>query len=205
MTSDGADCDGADRDGADRYGADRDGADRYGADRDGADRDLDADAAALAERLGQLLEQRRGSIAVAESLTGGLLVQALARVEGSGEWLLGGVVAYASSVKHELLGVTAEKVVSRRAAEEMATGVRARLGADIAVAVTGAAGPDSQDGEPPGTVWIGVDDGVRSRAELYTTDGSPTDVCERTVVEAIRHVMAAIDGRDVCDDGRPGE
>jgi nicotinamide-nucleotide amidase len=72
---------------------------------------------------------------------------------------LGGVVAYASSVKKDLLGVTAEKVVSRQAAEEVATGARFRLGADVAVAVTGVAGPDRQDGEPPGTVWIGVDDG----------------------------------------------
>lgn len=172
---------------------------------DPAARAHDGDPEALAALLGRILAHCRRSIAVAESLTGGLLVQALARVEGSGEWLLGGVVAYASSVKHELLGVTAEKVVSRQAAEEMATGVRSRLGADVAVAVTGAAGPDSQDGEPPGTVWIGVDDGIKSRAELFRTAGSPTEVCERTVVEAIRHVVATLDGPDVCDDGRPGQ
>jgi PncC family amidohydrolase len=150
------------------------------------------DEAALAERLGALLDERGCSIAVAESLTGGLLVQALARVEGSGEWLLGGVVAYASSVKHELLGVRAEKVVSRRAAEEMASGARGRLGADIAVAVTGVAGPDPQDGEPPGTVWIGVDDGTTSTAELFTTTGDPEEICRRTVAAALRQVTARI-------------
>ena len=66
-------------------------------------------------------------------------------------------------MKRRVLGVTAPKVVSRRAAEEMASGVRAALGADIAVAVTGVGGPDEQDGEPPGTVWIGVDDGTAPR------------------------------------------
>ena len=79
-------------------------------------------------RLGELLEQSGRSIGVAESLTGGLLVQALARQEGSGDWLTGGIVAYQRSVKHDLLGVRANKVVSRQAAAEMASSVRDRSG-----------------------------------------------------------------------------
>ena len=114
----------------------------------------------LAQGIGAALVARGDTIGVAESLTGGLLVQALARAEGSGDWLRGGVVAYARGVKHDVLGVAADKVVSSAAAAEMAGGVRRLLGADVAVAVTGVAGPDHQDGEPPGTVWIGVDTGA---------------------------------------------
>jgi nicotinamide-nucleotide amidase len=146
----------------------------------------------VAERVGRLLVERGRSIAVAESLTGGLLVQALARVSGSGDWLVGGVVAYASSLKRDLLGVTADKVVSREAARQMATGVRRRLGAEVAIAVTGVAGPDRQDGERPGTVWIGTDDGVTADASLFTTSGSPSEVCEHTVVEALRQIADTI-------------
>jgi nicotinamide-nucleotide amidase len=141
--------------------------------------------AAIAERLGAALHNRAVTLGIAESLTGGLLVQALARVSGSGEWLQGAVVAYASSVKHDLLAVSADKVVSQLAAEEMARAARACLGADVAVAVTGASGPDSQDGERPGTVWIGLDDGRTASATLFETSGSPEEVCHETVIEAL--------------------
>ena len=147
----------------------------------------------VAERLGRVLHERGASIGIAESLTGGLLVQSLARVSGSGDWLQGAVVAYASSVKHGLLGVTAEKVVSQRSAEEMARAARRGLGADVGLAVTGAAGPEPQDGEPPGTVWIGIDDGRTVAAELFETQGTPEDVCRQTVTEALQRVLARIE------------
>ena len=154
---------------------------------------MDDDVDALAREVGRRLADRSSTIAVAESLTGGILVQALARVEGSGEWLLGGLVAYARQVKHEVLGVTAAKVVSETAAREMASGVRRLLGADVAVAVTGVGGPDPQDGEPPGTVWIGIDDGTPAAA-LLTTDGSPGEICEAAVATSLRRVLDALDG-----------
>jgi PncC family amidohydrolase len=144
---------------------------------------------ALAEQLGALLSRRGQRVAVAESLTGGLLVQALAKTEGSGEWLAGCVVAYASDVKHHLLGVEAEKVVSQEAAGQMATGARERLCADVAVAVTGVAGPASQDGEPPGTVWIGSDVGGSVSATLFTTSGEPEEICTQTVGAALAHLL----------------
>ena len=147
------------------------------------------DTDALAEELGDVLSRRGARVAVAESLTGGLLVQALAKVQGSGEWLAGSIVAYASDVKHDLLGVTADKVVSREAAAQMAAGARDRLGADVAVSVTGVAGPAPQDDEPPGTVWIGADDGTSATATLFTTSGSPEDICMQTVAAAIRHLL----------------
>ena len=138
------------------------------------------------QRLGELLEQSGRTVGVAESLTGGLLVQALARHEGSGEWLAGGVVAYRRSVKHDLLAVSVDKVVSEQAAAEMATSVRERLGCDVGVAVTGVAGPDWQDGERPGTVWVAVDVGHEPVTELIRIhSGSPEEICQRTVIEAI--------------------
>ena len=130
-----------------------------------------------AQYVGQLLHDRGWTLAVAESLTGGLLVQALARVEGSGDWLAGGIVAYSRAVKHEVLGVSSEKVVSADAAAQMASNVRDRLGADAAVAVTGVAGPGSQDGEPPGTVWHAFDVGGGATAGLVTTAGTPSEIC----------------------------
>jgi nicotinamide-nucleotide amidase len=162
--------------------------------REGGTSEIDGAAEDIAAALGRCLAERAKSVAVAESLTGGLLVQAMARTEGSGAWLAGGVVAYSTSVKRRVLGVTAGKVVSRQAAEEMATGVRAALGADISVAVTGVAGPDEQDGEPPGSVWIGVDDGTAASATWFGTAGSPSEICAAAVVEALRILRGAAEG-----------
>jgi PncC family amidohydrolase len=144
-------------------------------------------------RLGQILTGRAGTLAVAESLTGGLLVQELAKTEGSGEWLRGVVVAYASEVKHEPLGVTAAKLVSAAAADQMAAGARDVLGADVAVAVTWVAGPDPQDGEPPGMVSVGVADQPGTTAELLQTSGGPEDICQRTIDAAIDRLLARLE------------
>ena len=143
--------------------------------------------------LGGILRGRGATLAVAESLTGGLLVQVLAKAEGSSDWLRGGVVAYATGVKHDVLGVTASKVVSADAAREMADGVRRVLGADLAVAVTGVGGPDRQDGEPPGTVWIGVADGRDTTAELLQASGDPEEICQQTIDAAVDRLLDVLD------------
>ncbi len=105
---------------------------------------------------------RGATLAVAESLTGGLIASRLVNVAGASKWFRGGVVSYASEVKFDVLGVTRGPVVSASAAEEMAAGVRRVLGADVGLSVTGVAGPEEQDGQPAGTVFIGVavDDSV---------------------------------------------
>jgi nicotinamide-nucleotide amidase len=100
-----------------------------------------------------ILEQGR-TLAVAESLTGGLVAARLVNVSGASRWFRGGLVSYASDVKRSLLGVPEGPVVSEAAAAAMASGVRQLLGADIGLAVTGVAGPDEQDGERPGTVFF---------------------------------------------------
>ena len=151
----------------------------------------------LAAEIGELLLARGATIGVAESLTGGLLVQALARTTGSGDWLHGGVVAYATSVKRQLLDVTAPNVISADCATQMASGVRRRLEADVSIAVTGVGGPQTQDGEPPGTVWIAVHDGHVTTATLLRADGDPSQICAAAVSGALRMAVAAL-----CDDVR---
>jgi nicotinamide-nucleotide amidase len=106
-----------------------------------------------------VLEQcrRRGwTLAAAESVTGGLVGARLTAVPGASDVFRGAIVSYAADVKRSLLGVAAGPVVSESAAREMAHGVRLRLGADVAVSLTGVAGPSEQDGQPVGTVFVGL-------------------------------------------------
>ncbi len=96
------------------------------------------------------------TLAVAESVTGGLIASRLVGVAGASKWFRGGVVSYASEVKFDLLHVPVGPVVSAEAAEAMATGVRELLHADVGLSVTGVAGPEQQDGQPAGTVFVGL-------------------------------------------------
>jgi nicotinamide-nucleotide amidase len=101
------------------------------------------------------------TLAVAESLTGGLIASRLVNVAGASKWFRGGVVSYASQVKFDVLGVPEGPVVSADAAEAMAIGVRKLLGADVGLSVTGVAGPEEQDGQAAGTVFVGLNLGDR--------------------------------------------
>lgn len=114
-----------------------------------------------AARLLDVLRGRRLSLAVAESLTGGLVTSALVEVPGASRVLRGGVVAYATDLKAALLGVDAGLLAERGAVDEevaaqMAEGVARACGADVGLATTGVAGPEPQDGRSPGTVWVAV-------------------------------------------------
>lgn len=102
------------------------------------------------------LEQRGWTLGVAESLTGGLIGARIAGVPGASRTFQGSIASYATDVKRSVLGVTAEKVVSRESAEQMAEGAQRVLGADVGIAATGVAGPDEQDGQPVGTVWFAL-------------------------------------------------
>ena len=104
----------------------------------------------------ELLIARRLTFAVAESLTGGLIASRLVNVPGASAWFKGGVVAYDSGVKYDVLGVPAGPVVSEPAAAAMAEGVRRVTGADVGLGITGVAGPDDQEGVPPGTIFVGL-------------------------------------------------
>jgi nicotinamide-nucleotide amidase len=115
--------------------------------------------------VGALLEEEGLTLAVAESMTGGLVASRLVDVPGSSKWFRGGVVSYASDVKFDVLGVTPGPVISESCAEEMAEGVRKLLGADVGLSVTGVAGPHTQEGQPVGTVWLGFALGGSVEAE----------------------------------------
>jgi nicotinamide-nucleotide amidase len=105
--------------------------------------------------IGHLLTDRGLTMGVAESLTGGYVGGRLTAVPGASAWFRGGIVAYDAEVKRKLLGVGDGPVVSESAAQEMAAGAAAALGADVGLALTGVAGPTEQDGQPVGTVWVG--------------------------------------------------
>ena len=93
---------------------------------------------------------------VAESLTGGLIASRLVNVPGASAWFRGGVVAYHSQVKFDLLGVPVGPVVSEAAAVAMAEGVCRATGSDVGLGITGVAGPDDQEGVAPGTIFVGL-------------------------------------------------
>jgi PncC family amidohydrolase len=111
--------------------------------------------------LQQILHRRKLTIAVAESCTGGLVAAALTDLPGSSEYFLGGVVAYANQAKEAVLGVdeaTLRKhgAVSRQVAAQMAVGARNLFGSDVAVSVTGVAGPSAEEKKPIGLTYIGA-------------------------------------------------
>ncbi|MCX3290868.1 CinA family protein [Streptomyces sp. NEAU-H22] len=110
----------------------------------------------------RLLTVKGETLAVAESLTGGLVAAEVTSVPGASKVFRGSVTAYATDLKHDLLGVDATLLAARGAvdpqvAAEMAVGVRKALGADWGIATTGVAGPDPQDGQAVGTVFVAVD------------------------------------------------
>ncbi len=101
--------------------------------------------------------RRQGlTLGTAESMTGGLIAARLTAVPGASDVFRGAVVSYASEVKYDVLGVPRGPVVSEEAATAMAEGACRVLGCDVAVAVTGVAGPEPQEGQKPGTVWLGT-------------------------------------------------
>ncbi|MET7276027.1 CinA family protein [Streptomyces flaveolus] len=109
----------------------------------------------------RLLTVRGETLAIAESLTGGLVAAGITAVPGASKVFRGSVTAYATELKRDLLGVDADLLAARGAvdpqvAAEMAAGVRKALGADWGIATTGVAGPDPQDGQPVGTVYVAV-------------------------------------------------
>ncbi|AYY12805.1 nicotinamide-nucleotide amidohydrolase family protein [Actinobacteria bacterium YIM 96077] len=120
----------------------------------------DAIEVAAAETIASL--RRHGvTVATAESMTGGLVSAALTSVAGASSVFRGGIVAYATSSKAHVVGVDRAVLdrhgaVAVETAVEMAAGCRRELGADIGLATTGVAGPDSQDGHPPGTVFVAI-------------------------------------------------
>lgn len=147
--------------------------------------------ASVAQRVIDAARERSLTLATAESCTGGLISAALTDVPGSSEAVLGGIVSYANEVKRDSLGVPEEVLsehgaVSEQTACAMAQGAREALGADIAVSVTGIAGPGGAvPGKPVGTVWIGVSCAQGTAARLHHFEGDRDAVRAQTVEAAL--------------------
>ncbi|HZG07196.1 MAG TPA: CinA family protein [Streptomyces sp.] len=153
----------------------------------------------------ELLADRGQTVAAAESLTGGLVAAELTEAPGASATVRGSVTAYATAVKHEVLGVDGALLEERGAvdaevARQMAAGVRRVLGADWGVATTGVAGPEPQDGQPVGTVYVAVagpGDPATGRdahavALRLDLDGGRKEIRDESVRAAIRLLLSEL-------------
>ncbi|MET0736058.1 MAG: CinA family protein [Microbacterium sp.] len=155
-----------------------------------------------AEALLARLAERRWTVGVAESLTGGLVVSTLVTVPGASATVRGGVVAYATDLKRSLLGVDAalleaEGAVHPEVARQMAEGVRVRVGtpdapADVGIATTGVAGPEPQDGHPVGTVHVAVATPMGTRVESLLLAGTRDEIRSEAARRALELAVSAV-------------
>jgi PncC family amidohydrolase len=129
-------------------------------------------------KIGEILRQRNLKLAIAESCTGGLIGHRITEVPGSSDYFLGGIVAYAYEAKVRLLGVSWDTLnrygaVSRPTVLEMAAGARRILEADVAISVSGIAGPGGGlPNKPVGTVWVGLSAPDGEWAHIFHFDGN---------------------------------
>ncbi|MFO3796077.1 MAG: CinA family protein [Anaerolineales bacterium] len=149
----------------------------------------------LEEQIGQLLRAKGWTLALAESCTGGLLGHRITNIPGSSDYFLGGVVAYAYEAKVKLLGVKWETLqqhgaVSRETVLEMAHGARERLGANIALSISGIAGPTGGTPEKPvGTTWIGLVTPDLAQAYRFHFKGDRNENKKQATEEALRLLL----------------
>ena len=136
-------------------------------------------------------------IAVAESLTSGTVASAVGAGNDASAWFAGAVIAYQMDVKEHVLGVSAgTDPCSASCAEQMATGVRTLLNADVAIATTGVGGPESEGEHPPGTVYLGWATASGSGSQFLRVPGEPSHVLDRTTSEAVRLLVEIARTRD---------
>lgn len=153
----------------------------------------------LATRVVKEATDRGMHLATAESLTGGMIATALTSVPGASAVVNGGIVSYVNEVKHDVLGVDdkvldTQGAVCETVAIEMAIGARRQLDADIAISVTGIAGPGgAEPGKPVGTVWMGVATTKGAHAECFHFEGDRQSVRQQTVAAALDAFMAAME------------
>lgn len=155
----------------------------------------DAELEALARKLGRALLVRRARVATAESCTGGWIAKVLTDVPGSSQWFESGIVAYSNAAKDALLGVSSDLIATHGAVSEevvraMAEGARAQLGVDLAVAVSGIAGPDGGSADKPvGTVWLAWAAPRDTTAEHRIFAGDREAVRRQSVALAIQRLV----------------
>jgi nicotinamide-nucleotide amidase len=151
------------------------------------------DDESMEDAIAKRLLHRGATLAVGESVTGGLIASRLVGVAGASRWFRGGVVSYASEVKFDLLGVPRGPVVSGEAAKAMALGVRRVLGADIGLSVTGVAGPEEQDGQPAGTVFVGIVIGEEAHEVALRLPGDRPRVRAYSAISALDALRRELD------------
>ena len=154
-----------------------------------------ADDETMEAAVGKLLVEGGLSLGVAESLTGGLVGSRLTAVPGASDWFRGSIVAYATEAKRKLLGVGDSPAVSEETALEMAAGAAAALGADVGLSLTGVAGPTEQDGQPVGTVWIGMHlpDG-NDESRLFRLAGDRDQIRQIATISALDWLRRSLTG-----------
>jgi nicotinamide-nucleotide amidase len=144
------------------------------------------------ETIAELAKRSHFTIGAAESLTGGAVSSALARGSGAADWYRGCLVSYGETVKYDVLGVTPGPLVSERCAVEMVRGVANLLGVDAAVSTTGAGGPGSEEGQPAGTVYIGLWLRGQVTCHRLSLDGEPGDVVDGATEQALELLLDAM-------------
>jgi nicotinamide-nucleotide amidase len=146
----------------------------------------------LAAKVADAAQAAGVTIAVAESLTAGGLAQELAAAPKASSWFAGGIVAYRAESKFQVLSVTEGPVMSSRCAEEMARGARDLFGADVSIATTGVGGPDEEEGQAVGTVFLAVaaDETVDSRH--LSLDGDVERIIAGTVTAGLELLLSRI-------------
>lgn len=157
----------------------------------------------LAREVISALTARGITIAVAESLTGGLLIAELISVPGASAVVRGGVIAYDTRLKHSLLGVDADLLAEHGAvhpdvAAQMAEGVRVTCAVDgvlagIGVATTGVAGPEPQDGHPVGTVFVAIASDRGTDVRKLALEGSRQAIREAVVTESLQQLQRILE------------
>lgn len=153
---------------------------------------------ALARKVGDALKARGLKLVTAESCTGGWVAMALTAIAGSSDWFERGYVTYSNEAKHEALGVSADTLrrhgaVSEETAREMAAGALARSQGQLALAITGVAGPTGGSAEKPvGTVCFAWADGSKIVSETRRFDGDRESVRRQSVVHALQGVLESL-------------
>jgi len=156
----------------------------------------------LAEQLGECLTSKGMKLASAESCTGGWLAKIITDIPGSSAWFVGSVVSYSNEAKQSLLGVSADTLaefgaVSGDTVLEMSDGLFAHTDADVAVSISGIAGPDGgSDDKPVGLVWLSW--GKRDKsvfANSFNFDGGREDVRRQSIKQALDNLLDLL----VCD------
>lgn len=165
----------------------------------------------LAQQIGDQLRRRQMTLAVAESCTGGLLGDLITDIPGSSDYFLGGVLSYSNQVKHQLLGVQAATLethgaVSAQCAAEMAQGARRLVQSDVALSVTGIAGPGGgSDGKPRGLTYLHLSAPGCERGQRFIWPGDRRANKVDSALAALRLLLDYLEATEEAQEMRSQE